>query len=578
MAETAQGRWRTRIGWAVTAVALLAPLAFTVPASAASLAAVPGNPADLDVSFGGPFTDASPGTTGTHFDVKGAMGDTLKQILVQPDGKTIAIGHNRGIIGDRDLLIARFNRDGTSDVTFSDDGHVRFTQDEFGRHGAVGEGFTAGALQLDGKVLVAFDPGQGSGGGPDSYANFLQRYNSNGSLDSTFGVNGTIEVPGGCQEYGVTNYGGAHVINPLADGKIEVLTQSDPVCAGFLRRTRLNVDGSLDSSYGGGSGFVALETPSVCCNMRFLTVQPDGKILAVSNSAACCVSGYTRWNVDGTIDTTFAGGRLEPEPEATDYIPAHPVLQSDGKYVLGAHDGLRRYNSDGTLDPSFMTVAGALGGVIAIQPDDKIVYLGGSGFARYNADGSPDTSFGSGGIVPMPNVDTNDLDPTAVAISPDGRIVIGGRAVFEGVLSFALARYMGDIKTVLCPGKSVASVFIGTSTTDTVTGTAGRDLILGEAGADTLSGSGGNDCIYGGPGKDAITGGAGKDRIFINAGDVKAGKAETIAGGTEDDTLVLGAGIGTATVFGSPPNFSVLDPLTSGVYAVSGVELIVDTP
>ncbi len=143
------------------------------------------------------------------------------------------------------------------------------------------------------------------------------------------------------------------------------------------------------------------------------------------------------------------------------------VVQPDGSYVLAGAAGvavthssatdlsLSRYAADGTVDPSFGRagfVTTALGdaasaNAVALQPDGKILVAGsvrtGSGtkgfLARYDADGALDTSFGSGGTVTsLPAM------ATAVALQPDGKIVV---ATQDGQLCtsvFAVARYKAD--------------------------------------------------------------------------------------------------------------------------------------
>lgn len=118
---------------------------------------------------------------------------------------------------------------------------------------------------------------------------------------------------------------------------------------------------------------------------------------------------------------------------------------------------LARYNPDGSLDGTFGTggkVTTDFGGSAdvaradTIQLNGKILAAGRSGFddfalARYDPDGSLDTTFGTGGKV------TTDIagsfeEATAIALQSDGRIVVGGGAIVQGIFAFALARYLGD--------------------------------------------------------------------------------------------------------------------------------------
>ncbi|MGH9286133.1 MAG: delta-60 repeat domain-containing protein, partial [Acidimicrobiales bacterium] len=115
----------------------------------------------------------------------------------------------------------------------------------------------------------------------------------------------------------------------------------------------------------------------------------------------------------------------------------------------------------GALDPSFgsggrvvtpIAIGEVRGGGMAIQPDGRIVVAGtipgagGTDFvvARYLPDGGLDPSFGSGGgvVTPVgPGVD----EANAIALQPDGRIVVAGRAVISANESdFAVVRYLPD--------------------------------------------------------------------------------------------------------------------------------------
>jgi len=111
----------------------------------------------------------------------------------------------------------------------------------------------------------------------------------------------------------------------------------------------------------------------------------------------------------------------------------------------------------GGLDPSFgsggiVTQSSASIEAVAVQPDGKIVVAGGTaagGFAlaRYVPDGSPDPSFGDAGRVETHITSSASANADAVALQPDGKIVVAGSSVIpdtENVSEFALARYNPD--------------------------------------------------------------------------------------------------------------------------------------
>ncbi|MFD8631523.1 hypothetical protein [Streptomyces sp. NPDC059656] len=198
-----------------------------------------------------------------------------------------------------------------------------------------------------------------------------------------------------------------------------------------------------------------------------VAVQPDGKIVAVGLTDTGGADGgvdnfaVARYDANGTPDNTFGtGGRL-----TTDFGGAAQAVavQPDGKIVVvgpGDDDfAVARYNADGSPDTTFDNDGRAttqFGGVdqaraVALRPDGKIVVAGLSNaggtydfaVARYNSNGSPDIDFDADGRV------TTDfeggLDQVfGLALRPDGRIVAAGSANGFGADDFALVQYDGD--------------------------------------------------------------------------------------------------------------------------------------
>ena len=283
-------------------------------------------------------------------------------------------------------------------------------------------------VQPDGKLVAvgAINPGV-----PNFY---LVRYNSNGSLDSSFGVGGIVSTPNTSNSY-------AAVLQP--DGKIVAAGNKNGVNQSCL--VRYNADGSLDRSFGlAGTGIVT--TPGTNSAYSVL-LQPDGKIIALGQGGGGIFT-LARYISNGSLDLSF--GLAGTGIVSTDVV--HPagsqiqaaVLQPDGKIVaIGGGDTftLVRYNSDGAVDNTFGLAANnnvvttpntsnAYGAVL--QPDRKIVVVGDYNdggrsvfcLVRYNSDGSIDTTFGSNGtgIVTTPNTTT----ALAGVLQPDEKILAAG--------------------------------------------------------------------------------------------------------------------------------------------------------
>jgi uncharacterized delta-60 repeat protein len=200
------------------------------------------------------------------------------------------------------------------------------------------------------------------------------------------------------------------------------------------RLGRLNVDGSLDTTFNAGANGTVWA----------LAVQPDGKIL-VGGAFTTLGGGGTgttvrnrigRLNPDGSLDASFDPG--------ADNVVLALVLQPDGKVLVGGMFGalggggtgsptrrfVGRLNADGSLDDGFIPGANNTVWSMAVEPDGQVLLgglftaLGGGGYGttnrshigRLNSDGSLDSAFDPG----------TDHEVYALAVQTDGKIVVGG--------------------------------------------------------------------------------------------------------------------------------------------------------
>jgi uncharacterized delta-60 repeat protein len=380
--------------------------------------------------------------------------DFARGMVIQPDGKIILAGETE--TGGHQFALARYHTDGSPDFSFGNKGKVTtsFSYD--------GAGATDVALQADGKIVAA---GYGFTG-LSSYPDFaLARYHTDGSLDSTFGDGGKV----------LTDFfNHFEVVTAVAiqtDGKIVAggwLINPNSSSRDFAL-ARYNTDGSLDPTFD-GDGQLTTDFSYYDDYLSDIAIQPDGKIIAVGTGTfgpdidflkADLVA--SRYNTDGSLDATFDGdGQLISD--FTDYDSASSVaLQPDGKIVIAGDIMLLRYKTDGSLDDTFGMnglVSGLPIGVsnIVIQPNGKIVLSGytpglssSNGYtydfalARINKNGTLDTSFGSDGKNTADFFCYDDV-ASAVALQPDGRIVVAGYSG-QGLYQqrdFALARFNPD--------------------------------------------------------------------------------------------------------------------------------------
>ncbi len=385
----------------------------------------------MDDSIG---TNPAAGSPDTSFGTAGTMTAALPNISAPMSAAVQPDG--KTVIAMFDVLnlsgfiVARYNKDGSPDTTFHSTGLVSTP---------VGTGMSeAVAVQPDGKLVVAGGSVVGS-----NYVFALARYNSDGSLDATFHSTGTVTTP-----IGTSSYATAVAIQP--DGKIVAAGDST---SGFVL-ARYSIDGSLDTAFNTSGTVTAPTEPS---NLFAVAIQPDGKIVAAGHA----FSGFTlvRYNSNGSPDTTFNSTGMVTTLIGLDSAARSIAFQPDGKILVTGmsytssvdYFALARYNVDGSPDTTFNstgTVTTLVGedsaaNAVALQPDGKIVVAGSAnsggvnsfGLARYNSNGSLDTTFnGTGTVIKSVGAYSG---ANAVAIGPDGKIT----AVGASDSSIAVVRY-----------------------------------------------------------------------------------------------------------------------------------------
>lgn len=284
----------------------------------------------------------------------------------------------------------------------------------------------------------------------------LVRYNSNGSLDNTFGLNGIVIT-----DLGTYNESAKSVISQ-ADNKIIVAGSRIHGTYYDFVLLRYNYDGSIDSTFG-VKGQVLTSIGNWDDHIKAAAVQNDGKIIVVGYT----YNGYNddlaivRYNKDGTLDTTFGTlGIIKSDVGGGDNFATSLNIQSDGKILVagGSRYGftLGRYNNDGSLDylfdndglvyTSFEYIGGYARAVLC-QEDGKIVIAGncwdGLGtdlvLVRYDIEGSIDINFGLNGKVVTAREDFSIM-AHSLFVQNDGSLIVGGET-YSGNYDFALIKY-----------------------------------------------------------------------------------------------------------------------------------------
>lgn len=395
--------------------------------------------------------------------------------------------------------------DGNLDLTFGSGGKVKTDfSNSFDVIGAI-------AVQPDGKIVVA--GGTSTSNRVQSFA--LARYQSDGSLDPSFGSGGKVTINNG-------GLAGASSLALMPDGKI---------LAGGLAfghgqefaMARFNDDGSLDDSFG-SNGIVVTDLGSaeIASDMA---VQPDGKILLSGEAGRANLQASSfavvRYKKNGRIDSAFGNRGKAIVEFSSGFDEAYAMaLQPDGKIVLAGAANLNssdspfaitRFNSDGSLDSNFgnggKVTTNFFGNrnqanTIALQSDGKIIVAGWAGkgpeslevlvIARYTSNGNLDTTFGSGGMV------TNDFsgrggEARAITLQLDGKLVVAGLAGFlraaHPQVDFACLRYNSDGSLDSSFGNGGATITDFLDVIDAANAIAvqqdGKIIVAGSTGDDT---------------------------------------------------------------------------------------------
>ena len=381
--------------------------------------------------------DTAFGTGGKVLTAIGTSGEIASDLGIQSDGKIVVAGYSY-TISDNDFALVRYNTDGTLDATFGTGGKVTTAV------GTSNDAASALGIQSDGKIVAAGSAAYQSIS--TTYDCALVRYNTDGTLDTSFGTGGkVIDDPMGFSYV-------ASALRIQSDGKIVVAGPRNDSSVVFAL-VRYNTDGSLDTTFDTDGRVLTDIVPNNSDKPTDLRIQSDGKIVVAGYSYYQDTSDFAlvRYNTDGTLDTSFGtGGKVTTDIGSgyASYDVANALgIQSDGKIVAAggssSNFALVRYNTDGTLDTSFGTggkVTTAVGTsndaayALSIQSDGKIVAAGSSyngsnndfTIVRYNTDGTLDTSFGTGGEV-ITAIGSDDDYPYALSIQPDGKIVAAGR-------------------------------------------------------------------------------------------------------------------------------------------------------
>lgn len=404
-------------------------LAGTIFAVGTSLAQTSGEIDELFGISGYVVTDHVPG-----------IGEVFNDLIALEDDKLLMVGFVND--ANQDLLLARYNADGSLDATFGNNGKVTIDL-------TIGadEQATAATVLFDGKILVT--GGMNNGGTIDA---FILRLNEDGTLDNSFGTGG--------MGYTVLNAGA----NSLAFGAdVEVDASNNIFVAATAANAMANYDmvvfklsqgGGLDAGFG-TAGAALIDNAGATDYAYNLALSQSGKIAIVGYTENGDTRGFVaRLNSTGGMDLTFnATGGYVYDPSADSESIMDVCFDTGDKVIAVGMQGagtnidgvILRLGDDGVLDNTF----GTSGAVISDIGSDNGVFLRRVEISEHGKifaagyvdgltlrspyvislfdDGNADTDFAPGGdAIPEFTIAINGIIGTGMAIQSDGNVVLGG--------------------------------------------------------------------------------------------------------------------------------------------------------
>jgi uncharacterized delta-60 repeat protein len=316
--------------------------------------------------------------------VRSTGDDRGQAVALQSDGKIVVAGYT-DVFGTIDLLVMRFNGNGSLDLTFSDDGVFVLPRSgtEFGR---------AVTIQSSGgpgeKIVVV--------GETDTFGTkdvFALRLNLDGSVDNSFASSGTQTVRLSGNEQ-------AEAVTVRANDRLVIAGTTDDLGTNDVFVLQVNANGTLDRTFGTGGISIVRRTSDDRGNG--VALRADGRIVVAGATDAFGTSDFfvVQLNANGRLDQSFfptrsrrrVSGGVRTIEQIGEDTAQEVSVQPDGKIVLagastffGLNDFMVvRLNPNGSLDTTFNLNGKRLAGpsgenraqALALQADQKIVAVG----------------------------------------------------------------------------------------------------------------------------------------------------------------------------------------------------------
>ncbi len=473
------------------------------------------SPADVDRSFG------REGFVNLPREAQGrAYGEDL---AVGPDGSLYVLRSVQTCFSSCSIehRLAKFLANGAADGSFGVGGVSTML-------GAASDGPTAFeaslALGADGRTVVAW---------VDRGKLIIQRLDTGGALDPTFGSAGTVKFDFG--------FPIGHIrIAVQGDGKVVVAAEPEIGYAGdAVIVARFTGQGAADPSWGNGAPVITSLGSGVGA-----MVLGGGESVLIAGPRCCGLAGSTvhvaRLSTTGAFDVSFGhAGRLFVDDVTDSVAVSAVVVRPSGLiYVVGAGRAkadpfAMRLLPSGKLDRRFghagiahmrqarLKVVGA-----GVDRTGKLLIFGSAagrlGILRRLTNGRPDRTFGGGSLVRIEG--RGGVQAVAGGVQKGRGLVLLGNGsecsrTCPPPVTF-LVRVIGGSAASRCAGRRATivgtrenDVLVGTRRTDVIVALAGDDSVRGRGGDDVICGGRGDDRLVGGPGRDVLRGGSGRNQI-----------------------------------------------------------------
>jgi uncharacterized delta-60 repeat protein len=371
--------------------------------------------------------------------------ERAEAVAIDSQGRVVVAGYATLMITGRVMMVARYTSSGALDTTFGQGGVALadFTS-------STSEQANGLAIDSNGRIVVA---GSANVGGTSTQF-ALARFTTSGSLDTTFTSNGKVLTDFASS----TSEAAADVV--ISGTKI-VVAGAAVLSTTQFALARYNSDGSLDSSFS-GDGKALGEFVGAAAGAWDLAIDSLGRVVAAgyamfnANDRRFAIARYSS---SGALDSGYSGDGLLiiNFTSSSQELATSVAVDSSNRVIAGGYAGPFagtgfqfaevRTTANGALDSTFSgdgkdlidvdTLSEHSNGM-ALTSSGKII-LAGQSFdgsdthicvVRSNSNGTLDTTFGTGGVADTVDLNFSPEVANNVTIDGSGRVVIAGHANF----------------------------------------------------------------------------------------------------------------------------------------------------